>query len=585
MWINASLPELRAFWAVLSLQRRKQCLLTLVLALVTAAIEMASLALTYPWITALFAPGTIRSRGILRRAWSLLDPTLDPHGYLVGLTLLFGAAALLAGALRMTVMWVQIRLAYAISSDLSRAAFRTIINRPYEEHVSENSSIATSLITHQVEMVTRSTILPTIAIIVSGLIMAALLATIMMFASRLALYMFCGLAFAYTSVSLLSRGLVRRDSDAIPRNHAHLVKLVSESIGGIRDIIIDRQHSVFLREFDRVDRALRRAVANAQILIGVPRFGIEALGLVTVAALTYFALVSGREMTSVVPALGLLALSAQRMLPVMQSLYQSYVALRSSSGSNRKLLAMLDAPLPTHGHTDSQSLPLGGNLVLDCVTYTYPSRTEPALRNVSFTVPQGMRVGVSGPTGSGKSTLLDLILDLLTPQLGRVTVGGVKLDAATRASWHAQVAHVPQDVFLIDASIAENIAFGSAVQDIDDDRLRDAAERAQILPEIMRLPGGFATLVGERGALLSGGQRQRIGIARALYKGGSVFVFDEATSALDPATEARVMTSLMALPGRPTIFIISHRPSVTAACDRFIALDGTGRARLMESLQ
>ncbi len=584
MWVNASWTELRALWAVLSSRRRRQCLATLTLALLTAAVEMISLALTYPWVAALIAPGTIQSRGVLRRLWSLINHTLDPHGYVMVLTIAFGAATLLAGGLRMTVLWVQVRVAYAIAGDLSRMAFGTMIGRPYEEHVSENSSVATSVVTHQVEVVTRGTILPVLSIIVSTFIMTALLAVTLTLASRLALYMFCGLALAYTTVSLLSRGFVRRDSEAVPRHHAHLVKLVGESVGGIRDIIIDRQQGVFLREFDRVDRALRRAVANAQILIGVPRFGIEALGLVTIATLAYVALLGGRSMMSVIPALGLLAFSAQRMLPVMQALYQGFVALRSSSGANRKLLAMIEPARPALSLRNGTSARLTGDLVLDHVTYTYPSRNEPALRDVSFTIPQGLHVGIVGPTGSGKSTLLDLILDLLTPQSGRITIGAVELDATTRPEWHAHVAHVPQDVFLIDASIAENIAFGIAPDAIDRDRLRDAAERAQILGEIERMPHGFATLAGERGALLSGGQRQRIGIARALYKGGSVFILDEATSALDPATEAGVMAALTALPGQPTIFIISHRPSVIAGCDRFIALDGQGHARLTTAL-
>ena len=583
MWVNASLVELRGFWAVLSPERRRQVLLTLSLAIVSAAVEMASLALTYPWITALFAPGMIRPHGAVQKAWARIDPTLDPHAYLVGLTLLFGAAVLLAGALRMTVTWVQVRLAYAIAGDLSRAAFGAMLDRSYEAHVSENSSIATSIITRQVELVTRNTIMPALSIIVSGLIMVAVLAAILALASHLALYMFCGLALAYAIVSLLSRGFIRRDSEAIPRTHAQLVKLVNESVGSIRDIIIDRQQGIYLREFDRVDRALRRAVANAQILSGTPRYGIEALGLVTVAAVTYFALRNGHGVGSLIPTLGLLALSAQRMLPVMQSLYQGYVALRSSSGANRKLLAMLDAAPPPPGSADGGPRRLDGDLVLDRVTYTYPARTEPALRDISFTVPQGVRVGVVGPTGSGKSTLLDLILNLLTPQSGRIMVGGVALDAAARADWHAQVAHVPQEVFLIDAPIAENIAFGITPEEIDADRLRDAAERAQILAEIERLPHGFATVVGERGAFLSGGQRQRIGIARALYKGGAVFVLDEATSALDLATEARVIAALMSLPGRPTIFMISHRPGMIAACDHFIILDGAGGARLTSS--
>ena len=193
---------------------------------------------------------------------------------------------------------------------------------------------------------------------------------------------------------------------------------------------------------------------------------------------------------------------------------------------------------------------------------------------MGLTIPRGFKLGVIGTTGSGKSTLLDLLMGLLSPDEGRVLVDGHPIDATGAIAWQGQIAHVPQSVFLLDASVVENIAFGVRVEDIDWGRVVDAARRAQLLGTIEALPLTWQTCVGERGVQLSGGQRQRLGIARALYKRAKLLVLDEATSALDDETEAAVMRAVEALDGDMTIVIVAHRLSTLRNCDRVIRVEG-----------
>jgi ABC-type multidrug transport system fused ATPase/permease subunit len=220
------------------------------------------------------------------------------------------------------------------------------------------------------------------------------------------------------------------------------------------------------------------------------------------------------------------------------------------------------------------ALPLNQALELRNIGYVYPGSTA-GLRDVSLTLRKGKSLGIVGRTGSGKTTLVDLILGLLVPQQGTVLVDGTPLDDHSRRAWQKSIGYVPQDIFLSDATLAQNIALGLPVDKIDQTKVEHAARIARIHDFVVdSLPDGYATRVGERGVRLSGGQRQRVGIARALYHDPELIVFDEATSALDTLTETEVMEALRALAGVKTIILIAHRTSTLEACDQVVRLEG-----------
>jgi ABC-type multidrug transport system fused ATPase/permease subunit len=289
-----------------------------------------------------------------------------------------------------------------------------------------------------------------------------------------------------------------------------------------------------------------------------------------------FAAGRNTSLADLLPVLGVIAFAGQRMMPELQRLYSALTMLKFGTAAVDSVFADLEGTrfAPDLRHTGDAPLRLTSELRLADVSYRYPNAAKDSLQRSSLTIRAGERIGIVGGTGAGKTTLADLVLGLLAPTEGRILVDGVAIDDTTRRRWQRSVAYVPQELFLVDASIYENIAFGLKSGQVDRARVEESARLAQLDAFVRRdLPQGYDTTIGERGVRLSGGQRQRIGIARALYHDADLIVFDEATSALDNLTEREVMAAIEATPGDKTMLIIAHRLSTVRSCDRIIVLD------------
>jgi ATP-binding cassette subfamily B protein len=384
------------------------------------------------------------------------------------------------------------------------------------------------------------------------------------------------LALLYFGVSVAARRRLGRNAQTLSSGYSDRVGIVQESLGGIRDVIIDDAQRVYLEAFRRIDRMFSRARAQTVFIAAAPRFVIEAAGIVLVAAAALILAEREGGFAAALPIIGALALGAQRLLPLIQQIYQGWSSYAGNRGILADILGLLRLPSPAERLNGEKvpPLPFREAIRADAVRFSYPGRDRPALDRVSLDIPRGARVALVGPTGSGKSSLADLLMGLLEPDSGAITVDGVRLTGDTRAAWQRSIGHVSQSIFLADTSIARNIAFGRAEHEIDMDRVAEAARRARLADFVETLPNGYETRVGERGIGLSGGQRQRLGLARALYKGAPVLVLDEATSALDQATEAEVLESLGALSDEGlTIVMIAHRLSPVFPCDLVVRLE------------
>jgi ATP-binding cassette subfamily C protein len=280
-------------------------------------------------------------------------------------------------------------------------------------------------------------------------------------------------------------------------------------------------------------------------------------------------------------AVGLVLAGAFRLLPALNRV----LFLMNQVQYNGPALDLVEREVEAYAtigrdapqHADADALRLGRELRVESVRFSYPTRSEPALHVVDLVVRPGESVGIIGPTGSGKSTLLDVILGMLEPDAGRVTVDGVPLEEC-REGWQRSIGYVPQDVYLVDDTMRANVALGWRGSEIDDEAVRDAVHLAQLDEVVEQLPDGLDTIVGERGVRLSGGQRQRLGLARALYVRPSVLVLDEATSNLDTTTEERIVETLSGLPGGLTTIVVTHRVSTVRDCDRVLYLEN-GKVR------
>ena len=278
---------------------------------------------------------------------------------------------------------------------------------------------------------------------------------------------------------------------------------------------------------------------------------------------------SGSE--NILPILGMIALGAQRLLPMMQQIYVSLTIFQGSKKSIQDALNFLEKPLPVYLNDNTQyNICFNKNILIKNLSFKYNNKK--IISNFNLEIIKGNRIGIIGKTGSGKSTLVDLIMGLLIPQSGKILIDDVELDLNNIYSWRTKIAHVPQNIFLSDSSVFENIAFGIPFNKIDRDRVYYAAKAAVIYDTINELPDGFNTITGERGIKLSGGQKHRIVIARAIYKKCSILILDESTSALDNITEEEVMNSLKNLDPDLTIIIIAHRLSTLNYCDKIIEI-------------
>jgi ATP-binding cassette, subfamily B, bacterial PglK len=267
-------------------------------------------------------------------------------------------------------------------------------------------------------------------------------------------------------------------------------------------------------------------------------------------------------------------LGAQRLLPALQQAYGAYSTIKGSKSSFEDVLNLLDQPLPEYsGQPLPGPIPFVEEIKLNNLNFRYTEDSPWVLKNISLSLKKGSRIGFMGVTGSGKSTLIDIIMGLLPATEGELIIDNQIINTQNRRAWQTHIAHVPQNIYLSDSTIEENIAFGIEKEKIDHQRVKKAAQQAQIAHLIEQWKEGYQTFVGERGIRLSGGQRQRIGIARALYKKANVLIFDEATSALDNETEREVMEAIEALGKEMIVLIIAHRLATLKGCDKIVKLD------------
>ena len=392
---------------------------------------------------------------------------------------------------------------------------------------------------------------------------------------------FGGFGLIYGLIIQSTRNRLLANSRTIARESTHVLKSLQEGLGGIRDVLIDGSQAAYCQIYRNADQPLRRAQGSSSFISYGPRYGMEALGMLLIAAIAYLLARQADGDAKAIPILGALALGAQRLLPVLQQAYSSWSGIQSGQASLQDTLELLDQPLPEYADQPSVNpLPFRQQIVIEKVSFRYNPQTPWILTRVNLTITKGSRVGFVGVTGSGKSTLLDIVMGLLQPTEGTLTIDGNPITTANHRAWQAHIAHVPQAIFLADSTIEENIAFGIPKAQIDANRIRQAARQAQIAEIIETWPSQYQTIVGERGIRLSGGQRQRIGIARALYKQADVIIFDEATSALDNETELAVMQAIGALGENLTLLIIAHRLTTLKDCTHIVELGAGGIKRV-----
>ena len=554
--------------------RRIQFVYLFILMLCTGLAELVSLGAVVPFLSVLNNPEQLWSQPLVKQ-YALSFGIDSPRQLLIPAAILFIGAAFLSALIRVLNLWLSGQLAARVGSDLSCDIYKKTLCQPYKVHLQRNSSEIVSAITTQLTMLIRA-FQAILQLLVCVIISTSLIFGLFLIDWRVTLFSAFSFISIYTVLARSSRSALQKNSSKVVRLSSSQHKALQEGMGAIRDVLLDNSQNVFINNYRSSDVPLRRLAASNQFLSTYPRFLIEALGLTLIACMgCVLALSSPDGLSSTIVSLGSFALGAQRLLPAFQQIYNTWSVLKSCKQSIVSVLALLHQNITEKPKALNSNI-LSNSLEFKNVSFRYNSKLPLVLDQLNFVIRKGEHVGVIGSTGSGKSTTIDLLMGLLQPTSGNVMVDGVDIGTSKGItqlhSWYAAISHVPQNIYLADASIAENIAFGIPCDLIDMNRVKLAASQAQISSFIESTLEGYSAFVGEQGIRLSGGQRQRIGIARALYKRANVLILDEATSALDDITESRIIDSLNSLSSIMTIIQISHRFSTLQRCDRIIRL-------------
>jgi ABC-type multidrug transport system fused ATPase/permease subunit len=571
---------LNRLWEHISARRRKQFAILLIVMIITSFAEILSIGAVIPFLAVLASPDRIFEIQSIQPLIHLLNITTAGQ-LLLPLTIAFSVAALIAGAMRILLLRLSTRLSFASGADISMSIYRRALYQPYTVHVSRNSSEVINGISGKANAVIYSIITPCLSLISCSVMLIAILVVLLSINPVVALISIASFTMLYGTIIKFSRRKLKSYGQCIAKESTQVIKSLQEGLGGIRDVLLDGSQSTYCDSYRNADQPLRKAQGDIQFIGQSPRYAMEALGMILIACLAYFLTKEEEGAAKAIPILGALALGAQRLLPVIQQAYNAFTSILAGQASLQDALEFLDQPLPEYYcQQATKPIPFHKQIQLNQLSFRYSEKSPWVLSNLNLNISKGARVGFIGITGSGKSTLIDILMGLLPPTSGECLIDGLAVTQSNHRTWQAHIAHVPQAIFLADSTIAENIAFGKPKDQIDIERVRKAAQQAQIADSIESWPKQYQTFVGERGIRLSGGQRQRIGIARALYKQAEVIIFDEATSALDNETEQAVMQSIECLSKDLTLLIIAHRLTTLKNCTMVVELSEGGIKRL-----
>ncbi len=538
----------------------------------------------FPFLALAADPDRIRRSHFGTRFLGMFPP-MENRQLLLAAGVIAIAGLLVSNAMNLLAEYARTRYAQNFAHWLRVRLLRRMASQPYTYFLQRNSGDLLKKIIGDVTNYTTGVLLPLLDTVARVLTAVLLLVTLFLVQPVIAVSAAVVLGGFYViTFRVLTRK--RREVDENLRvSVGALFREAQQMLGGIKPVKVHRAEEHFLSRFAKHSAVLAKMSARLPVLGNSARYLVEplAFGGLVVAVLLLAA--RGRDFSDILPNLGVMALAGYRLLPSLQLLYSQLTQVSSMRHAvdevyDEFVAVETDRSISVAISSDvlARAKPFAWNdaITLRDISFRYSGVSRPALKGISLIIAKNTSLGVIGPTGSGKSTLVDLLLGLYQPATGDILIDGRPLTPALVPAWQAAIGYVPQDIFLIDDTIARNVAFGLPDDEIDPVRLREACATAQILDFIETdLPAGFDTIVGERGIRLSGGQRQRIGLARALYHRPSLLILDEATSALDVATEARLLQALRGLEGKLTMVVAAHRLSTVAGCEKLVDLDNS----------
>ena len=566
---------IKLFYLMNPEQRRKFAFLQ-ILVIVMAIFELIGIASIGPFMVLVSDFSVLEGDNFIARIYSVSGLTNHyDFTFLIGILVLL--LLLIGSFISMYTTWVLSIFGQEVGVKIGDRLFEFYLNKPWLYHTSVSSSILTKQISVEASRITTGVITPLMQLN-SKIITAIFISIALLFYNPLitisALIIF---TLSYYIIYRIVRYRLSINGDMVSQSSKERFKLMAEGFGGVRDILLSRCQNNYVNTFVRSGDKYSHHHGETIALAHVPRYIMEfvVFGSLIIFLLYLLNKYNG-EFGMILPVLSIYTLASFKIIPALQQIYASIVLIRGNISSFDSIKQDLEESFDMANNSiskNNKSLLIRDSIELNGIQFTYPGKNIPAIEGLNIKIPVNKIIGISGSSGSGKSTIIDILIGLIQPDKGEILIDGTPLLSENIGNWQDKIGFVAQSIFLSDASIMENIAFGLSKNDIDISKVHRAIELSHLSKVIAELPKGVETMVGERGVQLSGGQRQRIGIARALYHDPEILIFDEATSALDGTTEKTIMDAIHDFSGLKTIIMIAHRLTTLKKCDLIYFID------------
>jgi ATP-binding cassette subfamily C protein len=541
-------------------------------------LEVLGIASVLPFMELLSRPDAIEKSTLLQRIY-LFFGFEDHRSFLIAVGIFNIAVIALANLFAIFTTYLQFKYSWDISHEFSTRLLKTYLQKPYKYFLGLNTATLRSYLLTEVSTLTSGILVPIIEFISRAFICLVIFALLFFLDPTIALTMIVILGGAYFVIYLSRQKLLKRLGGERMQANIDRYQYLEEMLSGIKTVKVFGADHYFYQRFEKASRLFCNIHPKVKMVYATPKSILEIIAFGGILAIALYVYITTGDLSRALPRLTLYAMAGYRLLPSLQQAFAAASQIKHNLPVIDKLYDDLVTSLnqgPLAKRSEIIGIPFEHQIRIEEVAYQYENSDYPALTEVSLNIKKGSVIAFVGSTGSGKTTLTDLITGLLFPTGGRICVDDLPINAKNAATWQHLIAYVPQDVFMFDDSVVNNITIGADKSEVDLKHLEQVMKMVQISDFVKNeLPNGIETTVGERGVRLSGGQRQRLGLARALYRNPKVLILDEATSALDSITEQGIIESLKELPKELTIIIVAHRLSTVKYADHiYLIQDG-----------
>jgi ABC-type multidrug transport system fused ATPase/permease subunit len=558
--------SLKKLWLYFPLRKKIYFFIVLFLMLISSIAEVISIGSVIPFIKTLTDPELVMNYSFLQPFFVFFNIRSSSE-LLLPVSLFFSSMVLLAGVIRIIFLYYINKFSFSVGLDLGALAYKKTLFKNFLDHTDTSSSKVISIITQKIQLTIFNILIPILNIINSIILGFAIFITLFIFNPLLSISCLLFFGGTYFLFNFFTKKRKLQDSVISSKSMNKTIKILQESLNNIRNIIIDNSYDEYLSLFKKTDRDLKQAQLSISFFSQFPKFIIESIGIIFIIMIAIYLYSKNNNISDVLIPIGVLALSAQKLLPLLQKIYHSWYVIKSSFHAFSELIDLLDSSDKNKKPTKQFSF--NKRICLNNISFKYKNNNNYVLQNISLEINKGDVIGIIGETGSGKSTLVDIILGLVPPSSGSISIDGHDVNFEKHLFSLKSVCYVPQNIFLSDSSVKSNIHFGHNC-DLSINKVIKSCKKANIHDHIMTLENQYESEIGELGSRLSGGQKQKLAFARLFYKNFNFIILDESTSALDTKTEELLIKEINQFSKNKTIIMIAHRISSLKNCNKIL---------------